>query len=569
MRKRRAMTLTELTIAAVIGVVLITAAALILVWLARMHTYFSHRSSQNMSWIAANEDLKKRVHSSSYVKIPDDDTLELYDYDDNSKRKKGTYTSTAGADPSLTFDHVAPGTGAVIVFENVSAAFSRVYPATGDDITEVRIDYTSPSQLASPLILKCGVDHADTWAFTYGLDYIGQEIHGYAAARGLDGEGYILTGGIRGETSLTPHIYLIKTDDSGFPLWTKEIAYASYAIEGKSVQPTDNIDGKGYIVAGTVDRGTTLLHDIYLDRRDGNGTVVSGWPKIIDNIGNNYADAIKQTDDGGYIIAGRINPPVTPYVGDQALLTKTNHEGSQESGWPRLYGGNANDVAKSVCQTHNSSGNADGYILAGYANYDPTVIPVVSPDIYIVRTDLDGNELWSEVIASSVSDEAYSVIQDSDLNFVVTGRYNNDACLIKLADVRDISGNVTGGTIVWNKPFYYYAGSAQETGYSVQETYDHGGYIISGSSTSFLGGSENKGVYLFKTNHDGFRLWQEMLGTEKDDYGYAVIAVPDGYVVGGTTYKFSQRGSMYLLKTDSKGKCPESSSPDHYNAIPS
>ena len=52
--------------------------------------------------------------------------------------------------------------------------------------------------------------------------------------------------------------------------------------------------------------------------------------------------------------------------------------------------------------------------------------PAVSSDAYLIRTDANGNELWSQTFGGPVHDFAFSVQQTSDGGFIVAGGAGRD-----------------------------------------------------------------------------------------------------------------------------------------------
>jgi hypothetical protein len=117
-----------------------------------------------------------------------------------------------------------------------------------------------------------------------------------------------------------------------------------------------------------------------------------------------------------------------------------------------------------------------------------------STDIFLIKTDAKGNIIWAKTYGGTSSDYANSVQQTSDGGYIVAGGTwsfgagYRDIFLIKT----DANGNIQ-----WAKT---YGGTSSDYANSVQQTSD-GGYIVAGWTYSF--GAGNYDIFLIKTDTNG------------------------------------------------------------------
>ncbi|RLG24448.1 hypothetical protein DRN85_07675, partial [Methanosarcinales archaeon] len=153
--------------------------------------------------------------------------------------------------------------------------------------------------------------------------------------------------------------------------------------------------------------------------------------------------------------------------------------------------------------------------------------------------------VWSKTYGGLEDDRSESVQQTTDDGYVVmgyTGSYGAG-----LSDVWILKTNANGEEI-WNKT---YGGSSDDWGASVKQTPDDG-YIITGSTKSY--GIGNSDVWLIKTDSNGNEQWNETFGGSSDDWGNSVQQTTDGgYVIAGRTASYGAGSyDFWLIKVGGK-----------------
>jgi hypothetical protein len=361
---------------------------------------------------------------------------------------------------------------------------------------------------------------------------------GTSLARTMDG-GYVLTG--HSYNGADRDVLVIKTNGAGDTLWSK-IYGGSIDDYGNSIQQTS--DG-GYIIAGnsnSFSQGTD--NDVYLIKINSSGDTT--WTKTYGGQGEDIAYSVCQSSEGGYIVAG-VSGSFNNGV-NKMYVIKTDNAGNLL--WSRTYGGNSYEGAFSIQQTTDR-----GYIIAG-----STLSFGSGGDVYLVKTDLNGNLQWSEAVGGAGFDRAYFVKQTDDQGFIIAGETSSFGA--GATDVFLIKTN-SSGSVSWSKTF---GSTASEWANEVRQTSD-GGYILTGRTGSF---GSNCDAYLIKTDHTGNLMWSKAFGGNDADYGYSVAQAADGgYIIGGFTASFGTGayGNLYLIKTDGNGQsgCNELSAASNQN----
>lgn len=167
--------------------------------------------------------------------------------------------------------------------------------------------------------------------------------------------GYILAGGI-GLPSSGGDIYVLRINAYGDTLWTRMYDNSTSNVAFSVIQTRDS----GFIIGGII-YDTTLLpprYNAFLIKTDTLGDTL--WTKQFRSQDETAINSIQQTIDGGYIATGRIvnGSPLDVDV----FLLKTDSLG--DTLWTRQFGGNWSDDGYFVRQTKDG-----GYIIAGSGSY--------------------------------------------------------------------------------------------------------------------------------------------------------------------------------------------------------
>jgi len=345
------------------------------------------------------------------------------------------------------------------------------------------------------------------WTRTYGGD---DKDWGEWVQQTTD-NGYIIVGSTRSYGAGRTDVYLIKTDANGDTLWTDTYGGLSYESGFSVLQAADG----GYLIAGSTSSYGPGYNDVWLVKTDSGGDTL--WTRAYGG-GNedDFPHSLEQTADGGYIVTAETFSFGAGW--SDVYLLRTDPNG--DTLWTRVYGGSEYDWGYYGQQTTDG-----GYIVAGGTESFGS-----DGQFYLLKIDSNGDTLWTRTYGGSEYELAFSVQQTTDSGYILAGYTNSYGA--GDSDVWLVKTDANGDTL-WTRT---YGGTGDERAYSVQQTTD-GGYILVARTNSF--GAGNDDIYLVRTDAGGDTLWTRAYGGRYFDRGYCVQQTIDGgFVVVGETEGF-------------------------------
>ncbi|MCL0059230.1 hypothetical protein M1O20_01760 [Dehalococcoidia bacterium] len=252
------------------------------------------------------------------------------------------------------------------------------------------------------------------------------------------------------------------------------------------------------------------------------------WSRTFGGRERSVAQSVQQTRDGGFIIVGwREGAGEFDY---DIWLVKSDEKGNKE--WSRTFGGRITDHGWSVRETLDGGFIITGTLYRGGPRYG---------DLWLIRTDEHGDKEWCRTFDRGGGETGHSVQQTRDGGFIIAAQVyppfigRSDLWLIKT----DQEGNKE-----WSRSF---GGGGSEGLPSVQQTRD-GGFIIVASTESFGAGKSD--LWLIKTDQEGDKEWSRTFGGREREGGSSVQQTAcGGFIIAGTTNSFGAgKSDFWLIK---------------------
>jgi hypothetical protein len=326
------------------------------------------------------------------------------------------------------------------------------------------------------VIIKTDEDGFREWEKNYGG--AGNEEF-YSVKQCMDG-GFILAG-YSTSYGAASEVYVVKTDPYGIQEW--ENVYGGPNLD-RAYEIIETMNGNFVLVGFTNSPGISNgNHDFWLQRIDNQGNTI--WRKGIGALNHEMGYDVEELDDGSLFVVG--SKDYYDEAGKDIYLVKTDSLGNMI--WEKTFGSSGvyDEIAYSIHPAYPS-----GYLICAATNsrgngwFDPQVIKI----------DYEGNIQWSAIYnGSSYGYNRWSSTPTFDGGAIIIGSTYHaseggyeDIYLIKIDQQ---------GQELWNVNF---EGGDSDWGWAVKET-GINDLILVGSTKSYGNGLYD--IYVIKTDEYG------------------------------------------------------------------
>jgi len=303
------------------------------------------------------------------------------------------------------------------------------------------------------------------------------------------------------------------------------------------------------------------------------------WQKDIKSSTQDFLSQVTTTIDQQYLITGssiqtgngmskaggKSNMPVAnsqqPNNGYDFHLIKLNQQG--EEVWEKYFSGQNHDFLSATVNTQDG-----GFLISGTSfsgkGLDKKDDSKGGSDIWLIRINEFGDELWQKTIGSNSDEEARAVIQTTDMGFFVSGNVQNsskgygskDVLIVRLdKNGKDLSQLIIGGKGLDEVEKMI----PTKDGGALLGVYSRSGAVTMNDKRSLMNdGSQNQGsasginhqlstinyakasgnfgegdYWIIKLSKDGKVEWEKNFGGKGDDHLRTLALTSTGYIVGG------------------------------------
>ena len=295
---------------------------------------------------------------------------------------------------------------------------------------------------------------------------------------------------------------------------------------------------------GDITDKTLLVNDFWVLKLDREGNIE--WQQTYGGSGDDRGQAIVQTADGGYALAGYSMSADGDGSNNEGFhdnwVIKLDASGNIQ--WEKSFGFAGHDHAYDIVQTSDG-----GYFVSGFLDVTGSNGEGDSGrssftahgvgEFWANKLDANGNLEWRRFFGGTNNDRAFAVTLADDGGFVLSGASESEDF-----DISNSNGSYDfwvlkldmEGTLVWERAL---GGSGIETAESIVKTNDRS-YLVVGKTNSTDGDISrtigNSDLWITKINDGGKMVWEKSLGGTEFENAESIIALDDGgYLITGNS----------------------------------
>ncbi|MFT3681554.1 MAG: hypothetical protein QM791_14885 [Ferruginibacter sp.] len=456
------------------------------------------------------------------------------------------YLENGQVTDSISLDFNIPVTGDTILGFNFQPAFIPGIPVSRvgfENVQGVQVNFLFPETPAA------GPTEGIKWLRTYnnGKEFSDSYLMGIDTVKTNDGYFVLSTKSETdsfGQSLLYPVIS--RLDKDGLSVWEKKLEGSAGSLYNGLVKQTG--DG-GFIALINSYEYMTEYSGFSVMKFDSLGN--EQWNKRVEGSGDEFANALSTTADGGFVIAGSSTSDdgvfansISDSLSDNLFVMKLGSTG--DITWTKVLGGSRDDAANAVLPLSNGSLLVLGYTssLDGNVNgahnheliEERNVDKYYAPEAWVLNLDANGNMIWNRCYGGTRTSYFSGAIENAG-GILLAGSTNSKdgdlpaypegATALWLLQVSN-TGNIQSSRL--HKMFRGYSDSPYEIpGTSIydnhfatrlQKTKD-GNFIAGGVITDKYGSIKTKhgstDFVIVKFNPAGDILWQKAIGGKKYD----------------------------------------------------
>jgi hypothetical protein len=263
-------------------------------------------------------------------------------------------------------------------------------------------------------------------------------------------------------------------------------------------------------------------------------------------------------DDGNKWIQDLENPLISTFTDNSSgfaiELQATKPDISCDIVWSRIYGGPEDEYVTSFSETSDG-----GYIITGLTQSYGSG----NTDLWLLRTDSNGIELWNRTLKGQGQDRGFSVVESKDGGFIIAGSEAPEESNGGFEGIWLIKTDSNGNKI-WDKAFagrpsdwkaMYGESEFMPPTSSPREVTGTSALEGSDGDIMLLANTRSQGARLIKADSSGEELWNKTLCDTRRNEAYSIIQADDGgYVLTGYFESPGLAGKdLWLEKVDTLG----------------